>query len=64
MFTLNNQTNTMLISMAVKEIKLQNTGKDSCTRELIPALAGYIKLHKIKSIKILPMGRSTKLRNY
>lgn len=43
MFTLNNQTNTMLISMAVKEIKLQNIGKDNCTRELMPALSGYIK---------------------
>lgn len=43
MFTLNNQTNTMLISMAVKEIKLQNIGKDNCTHELMPALSGYIK---------------------
>lgn len=40
---LNNQTSTMLISTAVKEIKVQNTGKDNCTREPMPALPGYIK---------------------
>lgn len=33
----------MLISMAVKEIKLKNIGKDNCTRKLMPALAAYIK---------------------
>lgn len=33
----------MLISMAVKEIKLQNTGKDNGTPELMPDFSGYIK---------------------
>lgn len=33
----------MLISTAVKKIKVQNTGKNNCTREPLPALAGYIK---------------------